>query len=200
MRMVIPQLRNVSIILGSQSPRRKELLEAMDIDFVVEVFPTDEQVKAGLLPEEVVEQIARHKLRPFQGSDYMGRLIITADTIVASPQGEILGKPRSKEEAIATIRSLSGNEHVVLTAVAMRLGDQTRSFVEKTTVRFRLLDLNEIQYYVEKYCPMDKAGSYGIQEWIGRIGIDRIEGSYENVMGLPTQRLYAELKKMFQKK
>lgn len=196
--MLLEQIKEVSVILGSQSPRRKELLMAMDISFTVEVFPTEEQVDLRLRPEEIAKQIAQNKLVPFEGSGYDDKLIITADTIVVSPKGDILGKPQSDLEAMAAIAELSGQEHVVITGVAIRFQGQSLSFAEKTTVRFRSLGEEEIRYYVERYRPMDKAGSYGIQEWIGRIGIDSIEGSYENVMGLPTQRLYEELKKIVQ--
>lgn len=196
--MSLKQINEVSVILGSQSPRRKELLAAMDINFVVEVFPTEEQVDLRLSPEEIAEQIARNKLIPFETNGYEDKLVITADTIVVSPKGDILGKPQSIAEAMSAIAELSGQEHLVITGVAIRFKEQYISFAEKTRVRFRSLDEQEIRYYVDKYHPMDKAGSYGIQEWIGRIGIESIEGSYENVMGLPTQRLYAELKRLIQ--
>lgn len=195
--MLIDKLKQVSVILGSQSPRRKELLSAMDIAFEVEVFPTDELIDPQLSPSEIAKQIARNKMVPFEGQNYQDKLVITADTMVVSPEGEILGKPQSAEEAVAVIQSLCGQEHLVITGVAIRYGGQLLSFAEQTKVQFGVLEDEEIQYYVETYQPMDKAGSYGIQEWIGRIGIDRIEGSYENVMGLPTQRLYLVLKELF---
>lgn len=195
--MLVDKLKQVSVILGSQSPRRKELLRAMDIAFEVEVFPTDELIDPQLSPSEIAKQIARNKMVPFERQNYQDKLVITADTVVVSPEGEILGKPQSAEEAVAVIQSLCGQEHLVITGVAIRYGGQFLSFAEQTKVQFGVLEDEEIQYYVENYQPMDKAGSYGIQEWIGRIGIDRIEGSYENVMGLPTQRLYLVLKELF---
>jgi septum formation protein len=193
--MFLNELKRISIVLGSQSPRRSELLAAMDIDFEVKVYPTAEHVDQSLAPETVVAQIAEAKLAAFDKEE-PAVLVITADTIVVSPYGEILGKPQSREEAFAVIRSLCCREHLVMTGVAVKYQGNKISFVETTKVRFLELTDAELWYYIDKYSPMDKAGSYGIQEWIGRIAIDKIEGSYENVMGLPTQRLYRELQKI----
>lgn len=195
--IVQEKLKAVPIILGSKSPRRKELLKSMDIDFTVEVRETDESFDENLSPEEVVQHIAEAKLAAFHEPSFHDKLIICADTIVVDHLSAVIGKPKDADEAVEVISGLSGKEHLVFTAVAMAYQGKTRSFVEATKVWFNELDLEEINYYVENYQPMDKAGSYGIQEWIGRIGIERIEGSYENVIGLPTARLQKELKEMF---
>lgn len=191
------KLRSVDIVLGSKSPRRKELLASMDLDFEVEVRETDETVDPNLSPLEVVKQIAKEKLAAFREDSYFDKLLICADTIVLDSEGKVLGKPSDLEEAKTVIGQLSNNLHYVYTAVALSYKDYQYSFVEETKVWFSDLSEEEISYYVEKYKPLDKAGSYGIQEWIGRIGIAKIEGSYENVIGLPTARLQEELKKIF---
>ena len=195
--IVQEKLKTIPIILGSKSPRRKELLKSMDIDFTVEVRETDESFDENLQAKEVVQFIAETKLAAFLDSSYHDKLIICADTIVVDQSSAVIGKPKDTEEAVKVITGLSGREHQVFTAVAMAYQGEIRSFVEETKVWFNELGAEEIKYYVEKYQPMDKAGSYGIQEWIGRIGIERIEGSYENVIGLPTARLQKELKEMF---
>ena len=195
--MLLDKLKHVSILLGSQSPRRKELLQAMDIDFEVEVQSVDEEIDLNLDPNDIAKGIALTKLAAFNGEKYTTKLLITADTIVVSPTGISLGKPSDAVEAFQMLQSLCGREHLVITGVALRYREQVVSFVETTKVKFSDLTTEEIQYYIDKYRPYDKAGAYGIQEWIGRIGIDRLEGSFENVMGLPTQRLYRELKKLF---
>lgn len=195
--IVQEKLKAIPIILGSKSPRRKELLKSMDIDFTVEVRETDESFDETLSPEEVVQHIAEAKLAAFNEPSLYDKLIICADTIVVDHLSAVIGKPKDAEEAVEVITGLSGKEHLVFTAVAMAYQGETRSFVEATKVWFNKLEKEEINYYVKNYQPMDKAGSYGIQEWIGRIGIERIEGSYENVIGLPTARLQKELKEMF---
>lgn len=196
--MIVQQkLKSIPIILGSKSPRRKELLKSMDLDFTVEVRETDESFDKNLSAIEVVRHIAEAKLAAFNEAGYQDKLIICADTIVVDHLAEVIGKPKDSKEAELVIAGLSGKEHQVFTGVAISYQGQKRSFVEETKVWFNDLDTDEINYYVEQYQPMDKAGSYGIQEWIGRIGIERIEGSYENVIGLPTARLQKELKEMF---
>lgn len=195
--IVQEKLKAIPIILGSKSPRRKELLKSMDIAFTVEVRETDESFDESLSPEEVVQHIAEAKLAAFHEPSFHDKLIICADTIVVDHLSSVIGKPKDADEAVEVIAGLSGKEHQVFTAVAMAYQGETRSFVEETKVWFNELDTEEISYYVDSYQPMDKAGSYGIQEWIGRIGIERIEGSYENVIGLPTARLQKELKEMF---
>ena len=192
--MIQDKLKNISIILGSKSPRRKELLASMDIAFEVEVKETDESYDPTLSAVEIVKYIAETKLSAFDREHYFDKLLICADTIVVDEQGDVLGKPADLEEARAVIKRLAGKSHRVYTAVALAYQDQKVSFVEETTVWLNHLSDEEIDYYVERYKPLDKAGSYGIQEWIGRVGINKIIGSYENVIGLPTARLQQELK------
>ncbi|MCT1526237.1 Maf family protein [Sphingobacterium hotanense] len=192
--MIQDKLKNISIILGSKSPRRKELLASMDIAFEVEVKETDESFDPMLSAVEIVKYIAETKLSAFDREHYFDKLLICADTIVVDEQGDVLGKPADLEEAKAVIKRLAGKSHRVYTAVALAYQDQKVSFVEETTVWLNHLSNEEIDYYVERYKPLDKAGSYGIQEWIGRVGINKIIGSYENVIGLPTARLQQELK------
>ncbi|MFD1165463.1 Maf family nucleotide pyrophosphatase [Sphingobacterium daejeonense] len=191
------RIKNVPIILGSKSPRRKELLSSMDLAFTVEIRETDESFDERLDPISAVKFIAETKLGAFDDNGLYDKLIICADTVVVDHMGTVIGKPKDENEAIDVISGLSGKEHKVYTAVAISYQGKRISFVEETIVWFNELSDEEIKYYVMKYKPMDKAASYGIQEWIGRVGIERIVGSYENVIGLPTARLQKELKKMF---
>ena len=192
--MLLPFAQDFALILGSNSPRRKELLALLGFQFDVIVKETDEQYDALWEPEAIVSYIAQQKLKAFTAAERLGKMIITADTIVVD-KGRILGKPRSLAEAKATIASFSGCKHQVLTAVSIAYQGQETTFVETTDVEFADLNAAEIAFYVEQFQPLDKAGSYGIQEWIGYAAIKRIEGSYENVVGLPTARLYQEIKK-----
>ncbi len=192
------RLASHDIILASQSPRRKELLARCGIPFRVMVRPVSESFQDGLRPEEVVLALCRHKARAFDKEvSVKGTILITADTIVAD-HGVILNKPEGPEQAIAMLEQLSGHAHDVLTGVCIRTLDREEVFFEKTRVFFRHLDRDEISYYVAHYKPFDKAGAYGIQEWIGHTGITRIEGSYDNVVGLPVQQVFAVLKKMLE--
>ncbi|WP_312331558.1 Maf family protein [Sphingobacterium sp.] len=191
---MLENIKNTTVILGSQSPRRKQLLAGLGLTFEVEVRETVEFVDPNLSAIEAVRQIAICKAEAFRNR--VDCLIICADTVVVSDKGEILGKPKDKQEAIATLTNLSGKKHLVLTAVAILWKGKISTFVEKTTVYFYELNLDEIEYYVTKFEPLDKAGSYGIQEWIGLIAIEKIEGEYNNVVGLPTAKLYQELKKL----
>lgn len=181
------------IILGSQSPRRKELLEGMDLDFTVKVIEIDESNFPSDLPlENVPEYIAIEKGKAHLAIIKDDELVITSDTIVIY-NGEIFGKPKSKEEATAMLKKLSGNKHEVISGVCLTSKHKTVSFSDKTTVQFKALSDELIDYYLEKYKPYDKAGSYGIQEWIGYVGITSIEGAYFNVMGLPVAKVFDEL-------
>ncbi|MDR6737691.1 nucleoside triphosphate pyrophosphatase [Sphingobacterium sp. 2149] len=191
---MLENIKNSTVILGSQSPRRKQLLAGLGLTFEVEVRETAESVDPNLSAIEAVRQIAICKAEAFR--DRVDCLIICADTVVVSDKGEILGKPKDSQEAIATLTNLSGKKHLVLTAVAILWKGKISTFVEKTTVYFYELNRDEIEYYVTKFAPLDKAGSYGIQEWIGLIAIEKIEGEYNNVVGLPTAKLYQELKKL----
>ncbi|WP_394675490.1 Maf family protein [uncultured Sphingobacterium sp.] len=191
---MLKNIKNRTIILGSQSPRRKQLLAGLGLTFEVDVRETAEYVDPNLSAAEVVRQIAICKAEAFRDKDDC--LVICADTIVVSDKGEILGKPKDELEAKATLTNLSGKKHLVLTAVAISWEGKISTFVETTTVYFYELDADEIDHYVTKFSPLDKAGSYGIQEWIGLIAVKKIEGEYNNVVGLPTAKLYQELKKL----
>jgi len=188
-------LENRQIILGSQSPRRSQLLSELGLKFEVVVRETDEVVDELLKPIAVVKAIATKKAEAFF-NDFEGAVIITADTIVVTSDQKILGKPKSKAEAFHVLKMLSGDIHEVITAVCILEDEKLITFSESTEVEFYPLSDDEINFYIEKYEPFDKAGSYGIQEWIGRIGIKSIKGEYTNVVGLPTARLYQELKKL----
>lgn len=183
-----------SIILASNSPRRKELLAELGIDYEVRTLPDiDESYPAHLQGGDIPLYISKEKADAYKPMLQPGELIITADTIVWL-NGEVLGKPHDREDAISMLHKLSGNTHEVFTGVTLTTTEKQHSFYAETKVSFAQLSDEEIVYYVDKYQPFDKAGSYGVQEWIGFIGVERIEGSYFNVMGLPVQRLYRELK------
>ncbi len=184
------------IILASQSPRRKELLSHLQIPFDVLVKDSGDEVFPDDMPaEDVPVYLSIQKALPYQeelaASDV---IVITADTIVCCDH-HILGKPADKNEAIEMLQMLSGREHEVITGVALTSAQKQQTFTVSTKVFFKELSLDEIHFYIDHYKPFDKAGAYGIQEWIGMIGIERIEGSYFNVVGLPVQRLYTELSK-----
>ncbi len=182
------------IVLGSQSPRRKELLSLMNIDFRVEVQEVEESYPKNLTPIEIAIHIASKKAKAFKGLS-ANELLITADTIVAQHQ-HILGKPKDAAHAKEIIQQLAGNTHEVITAVAFQYQSQLITFHDCTKVYMNPLSEAEINHYIENYKPYDKAGAYGIQEWIGLVAIQKIEGSYTNVMGLPTEKLYQELQKI----
>ncbi|MCO5934470.1 Maf family nucleotide pyrophosphatase [Mucilaginibacter sp. RB4R14] len=182
------------IILASKSPRRQELLKLMDIDFRVVLKEVDESYPDGLTPAEIALFIAAKKAEAFD-EDVNDEIVLTADTIVAI-DGLILGKPESTEHAIEMLQRLSGKVHEVYTGVCLLYKGQYNKFYDRSEVFFRKLTDEEIRSYVEEYQPMDKAGSYGIQQRIGLIGIERINGSYTNVVGLPTEKVYQQLKKM----
>ena len=186
------QLSTFNIILGSQSPRRKELLAGLDIEFTTKVIPGLEETYPDTLQgEEIPIYLAKQKADAYTLKN--NDLLITADTIVWL-NGHVYGKPADEAEAREMLRSLSGKTHDVITGVCVRTNKKNVSFASTTKVRFAELTDAEIEHYVNKYRPMDKAGAYGIQEWIGYIGVEHIEGSYFNVMGLPIQRLYTILK------
>ena len=182
------------IVLGSQSPRRRELLSLMNIDFRVEVQEVEESYPENLTPVEIATHIASKKAKAFKGLS-ANELLITADTIVAQHQ-HILGKPKDAAHAKEMIQQLAGNTHEVITAVAFQYQSQLITFHDCTKVYMNPLSEAEINHYIENYKPYDKAGAYGIQEWIGLVAIQKIEGSYTNVMGLPTEKLYQELQKI----
>lgn len=182
------------IILASNSPRRKELLEGLDIPFTTRVLAgIDESWPQELRGEDIPLHISRSKAQAYKDVIAPDELVITADTIVYV-DGQVLGKPATETDARKMLRTLSGRWHDVITGVTLMTCSKQHSFAVTTSVRFTDLTDGEIDYYVSKYLPMDKAGAYGIQEWIGYVGVERIEGSYFNVVGLPVQRLFMELK------
>ena len=181
-----------SYILASKSPRRQELLLSLGIEFQVLVKEVGEYYPAHLSKEEIPVFLAGLKAKTLLSDLKDGDLLITADTIVWL-NGTVLGKPKDKPEAIAMLKKLSGNEHQVVTGVCLSSTKKQSSFYSVSNVRFKPLTEGEIDYYVSNYKPYDKAGAYGIQEWIGFVGITHIEGSFYNVMGLPVQQLYEEI-------
>ena len=184
---------NYKIILASNSPRRKELLKGLDLDFEVRIIPDiDESYPPETPPENISSFIAQKKADAYKASMKEDELIITADTIVVI-DGDILEKPVDKNDAIQMIKRLSGRKHQVITAVVLTTANKHKEFSVLSSVDFSELTDSEIEYYVDKYKPFDKAGAYGIQEWIGYTAINRIEGSYFNVMGLPTHVLWEML-------
>lgn len=183
-----------NIILASKSPRRQQLLNSLGVSFLVRTKEVDEIYPENLSKEEVPVYLAELKALPFLDELLETDLVITADTVVCLGN-EILGKPKDKQEAIQMLQKLSGKEHQVITGVCLTSKKKTHSFYSLTNVRFKMLTKNEINYYISELKPFDKAGAYGIQEWIGTIGITHIEGSFYNVMGLPIQKLYAEIQK-----
>ncbi len=189
------RLSRYRVILGSQSPRRQKLLEALGIPFeILTNHNQEENYPSGLGPEEIPVYLARKKaeaILPLAGDN---ALVITADTIVWCA-GRVVNKPADLAEAREMLSLLSGRKHEVHTGVCLSCCEKTHSFHSRTDVWFSPLSREEIDYYVESCHPLDKAGAYGIQEWIGYIGVERIEGSYYNVMGLPIQQLYHEMKK-----
>lgn len=186
-------IQGYKIILASASPRRKELLSGLDIDFTVKVLPDlDESYPENLSGEEIPLYIARSKAEAYQTVIQSGELVITADTIVWLNK-EVLGKPIDEPDAVDMLHRLSGNTHQVITGVCLTTTEWQKAFTAVTEVTFDTLTDEEINYYVRKYRPMDKAGSYGVQEWIGFVAVTGIKGSFYNVMGLPVQRLYQEL-------
>ena len=188
------KITNYKVLLASNSPRRKELLQGIDIDFEIKVLPDiDESYPASLPVEEVAEFIAEKKASSYTNNLKEDELLITADTVVIL-DGAIFGKPNNKEEANAMLTALSGKAHRVISGVCLATLEKQISFSVTSEVLFSELSNEEIEYYINRYSPFDKAGSYGIQEWIGYIGVEHLSGSYFNIMGLPIQRLYRELK------
>lgn len=182
----------MKVILASQSPRRRELLSHMGVSFEVIVRGIDETFPNQLDPVAAVRHIAEKKALVFK-TEVADELVIAADTIV-TVDNRILGKPKDRTEAIDMLMCLSGRKHEVITAVALLHKGLTQTFHDITEVHFRELTAQEISYYIDRYQPFDKAGAYGIQEWIGMVAIEKISGSYTNVVGLPTQQLYRALK------
>ncbi len=201
---MLDNLKGYKIILASKSPRRKQLLEGLNLPFEVIVHEVDEVFPEEMNVENIPVYLAKLKAEPFLYSRYDASnisvsvvsdfLVITADTIVWI-DGEVLGKPLDHDHALEMLRKLSGKKHLVVTGVCLTSKEKQVTFSSVTEVHFKKLSEEEIDYYLDNYRPYDKAGSYGVQEWIGYIAIDRIKGSYFNVMGLPVGQLYEELKR-----
>ena len=191
--MLLDRLKNYSVILASKSPRRQELLQRMGIDFECRVKETPEDYPS--MPfDEVPQYLSLQKSLAFSDKELPDNyLLITADTVVIAG-GEILGKPHDRADALRMMEILSGKTHHVVTGVTVRTASKTKSFRVRSKVTFAVLEPEEMTYYVDHYKPYDKAGAYGIQEWIGYVGIAGLNGSFYNVMGLPTRKLYQTLK------
>ena len=193
---MLDNLKKYHIILASNSPRRKELLGGLGVDYEVKTIPgVDESYPDTLQGEEIPMFISQKKAAAYLPAMSAGDLIITADTIVWL-EGRVLGKPADETDAKRMLRELSGKTHQVITGVTLSTAAFQKSFAVTSEVEFAPLDEDEIDYYVKNYRPLDKAGAYGVQEWIGFIGVRNLAGSYFNVMGLPIQRLYQELKQL----
>lgn len=197
--MIYPFSNEYKIILGSASPRRKQLLEGLGLEFSVWATNADESFDAELPPELIAMNLSAVKARTFDGmiAEDPGLLVITADTIV-SLEGQILNKPAGKEEAREMLHLLSGKSHQVITGVTLTSRGYTKTFSETTEVHFLPLDPPMIDYYIDHFQPFDKAGGYGIQEWIGFAGVAGISGCYYNVMGLPLAHLFGVLREFYE--
>ena len=191
--MIQENLKKYHIILGSSSPRRKELLSSLNIKFVISKSHQKEYYPTKLKEEEIAEFIAKSKAAFICKKLSNNYLLITADTIVLK-NNNILHKPKDKNQAFKLLTNISGKTHQVITGVCIKSKQKEVTFSSKTEVTFNKLSKNEITYYIDNFKPFDKAGSYGIQEWIGYIGVKKINGSYNNVVGLPTSKLYQKLK------
>ncbi|MEN6569772.1 MAG: Maf family nucleotide pyrophosphatase [Rikenellaceae bacterium] len=188
-------LEGKKIILASSSPRRKQLLEGLDIEFTVEENGNmSEQFDPNMDLYKIPEHLALLKSKGFKRKLNYNELLVTADTMVIC-NNEIMGKPKDRSDAFKMLQKLSGNRHTVLTGVCMRNNYKIRSFTSSTDVFFRQIIDEEIEYYIDNYPPYDKAGAYGAQDWIGLVAIERIDGSFFNVMGLPVQKLYTEMER-----
>lgn len=193
---MLDNLKKYKVILASNSPRRKELLAGLGVSYEVRTLPdVDESYPETLQGADIPLYIAKEKADAYRDMLQPGELMITADTIVWL-DGKVLGKPKDREDALRMLRDMSGRTHEVFTGVCLTTMEWQRSFAARTEVSFSVLGEEEIAYYVDKFRPMDKAGAYGVQEWIGFIGVENISGSYYNIMGLPVQRLYRELIKI----
>jgi septum formation protein len=192
--VMLENILRYKVILASNSPRRKELLAGLDIPFEVKTLPdVDESYPENLWKEEIPVYIAKLKADAYQSYLQEDTLLITADTIVWLA-GKVYGKPENEEEAKVMLRTLSGETHEVITGVCLTTQQKQQAFYATSKVKFSELTEEEIEYYVQKYKPYDKAGGYGVQEWIGYIGVEQLSGSFYNVMGLPVKMLYTYLK------
>jgi septum formation protein len=191
--MINKRFQSKNLILASESPRRQYLMKELGFDFEVLAPKIKENYPENLTPVEIAVYLAELKSDNFEASRFSeNTILITADTLV-SVEGEILGKPANHGEAVCMLQKLSGRKHDVITAVCLKSRCRRKTFHVLSSVYFKDLSLEEIDYYIENFRPFDKAGSYGVQEWIGYIGISKIEGSFFNIMGLPVKELYEEL-------
>lgn len=191
---MLENLKKYSIVLASKSPRRQELLKGIGVDFSVLTKEIDENYPARLPLVDVAPFLSLKKAKAFEDVELPDNyMVITADTVVVV-ENEILGKPKDRDDAVRMMNLLSGKVHKVVTGVTVHTKEKTKTFSVISKVSFEMLDNQEIDYYVDSFKPYDKAGAYGVQEWIGYIGVSNVEGSYYNVMGLPTQKLYKVLK------
>ena len=190
----LTNLASKKIILGSNSPRRQELLRGLELDFEVRVHPVVETIPADLPAQYAAAYLSKLKADAFPGVLQENELLITADTVVIE-HGKVLGKPATEQEAFEMLKSLSGATHTVMTAVTLKDRKTSITLEDEAQVTFRFLEEEEVWHYLKKYQPFDKAGSYGIQEWIGFVGVSSITGSYFTVMGFPLHLVYAQLKK-----
>ena len=188
-------IKNYKLILASASPRRQQLMKDAGFTFEVRLKNVEEKYPQEIHLENVPEYLSKVKASAFREELKADEVLITADTVVCI-HDRILGKPADRKEAISMLQELSGNRHLVVTGVSVTTRTEQLSFSSRTDVFFKRLSNEEIEFYVDTYKPFDKAGAYGIQEWIGYIGIERIEGSFYNVMGLPIQKLYETLRKL----
>ncbi|APD07269.1 maf-like protein [Flavobacteriaceae bacterium UJ101] len=189
--MLQQKLQNRNVILASQSPRRQELIKGLGIDFEVEVKSVEENYSKDLKREEITNYLAKLKASAFSNLNKED-ILITSDTIVWF-ENEPLEKPKNKEEALKMLQKLSGKRHEVVTSICLTSLEKQKVAYDVTQVFFKEFSLEELMFYIEQFKPFDKAGSYGIQEWLGYVGVEKIEGSYVNVMGLPTHLLYRML-------
>jgi septum formation protein len=192
--MILDNLNKYNIILASRSPRRQQLLRELGLKFDIVVKEYEEVYPEGLGGEEIARYVAHEKAATFKNEISDNEIVIAADTIVWCNK-KVLGKPLNHEDAIRILKEISGNTHEVITGVSLRSQSKNLTFSESTKVTFETLSEEEITYYTDIYKPYDKAGAYGIQEWIGIVACSHIDGSYFNVVGLPVQRLYRELQK-----
>ena len=194
MMRFLENLKDKKIILASNSPRRQELLRGLEMEFEIKSSPVDESIPSDIPAEYVAAYLSKLKSESFPDELLENEILITSDTVVIENE-HVLGKPQSDQEAFDMIKSLSGATHTVMTAVTIKDRLKRITLEDETLVTFRFLEEEEIWHYIKEYKPFDKAGAYGIQEWIGFIGVSRIEGSYFNVMGFPLHLVYEQLKK-----
>ena len=191
---MLKNLKDKKIILASNSPRRQELLSGLEVEFEIRLNPVDETIPPDLKAEYVAAYLSKLKSEAFVEQLTDNEILITSDTVVIE-NNHVLGKPKTEEEAFDMLKSLSGITHKVMTAVTLRSNSKSITIEDETLVTFRFLEEEEIWHYIKVYEPFDKAGAYGIQEWIGFMGVTKIEGSYFNVMGFPLHLIYKQLKK-----